>query len=104
VNLLAFSAVPMGGENTQLVLYPESTELLARAAQESGLVLTGPHRAFLIQGDDRLGTFAEIHLKLFEAQINVFASSGVTDGRGHYGYVVHVRPDDYENAANVLEG
>jgi hypothetical protein len=102
VKLLAFSAVPMGGETTQLVLYPESTESLARAAEAGALVLTGPNRAFLIQGDDSLGSLAEIHEKLFNAQINVFASSGVTDGRGGYGYVVHVRPDDYDRAAQVL--
>jgi hypothetical protein len=65
-------------------------------------VLTGPHCAFLIQGDDRLGELAEIHLGLFEAGINVYASSGVTDGRGSYGYVVHVRKEDHDNASRVL--
>jgi hypothetical protein len=102
VNLLAFNAVPMGLETTQLVLYPAETQRLAEAAEEKGLVLTGPHCAFLIQGDDRLGELAEVHLRLFEAGINVYASNGVTDGRGGYGYVVHVRPEEFDGAGRVL--
>jgi hypothetical protein len=102
VNLLAFSAVPTGPEHTQLVLFPENMAALARAAEESGFTITGPQRAFLIQGDDRLGALAEIHQKLCDAHINVYASTGVTDGKGGYGYVIYVRPDDIDTAANVL--
>ena len=45
----------------------------------SDIVLVGPHRAFLVQGDDHLGALAEIHRRLFEGNINVYASSGVTE-------------------------
>ncbi len=103
VNLLVFSAVPLGPEHTQLVLFPESIEQLARAAERTGLVLTGPQRAILIQGDDHLGELASIHQKLSDARINVYASSGVTDGRGGYGYVLYIRPEDFDNAARLLE-
>jgi len=103
VDLLAFTAVPMGGETTQFMLFPSDTERLVKVAETQSLVLTGPQHAFLIQGDDRLGAFAEIHRKLAEASVNAFSSSGVTDGRGGYGYVLHVRADDYERAARVLE-
>jgi hypothetical protein len=102
VNLLAFSAVPIGVETTQLVLFPENVDLLARAAEKAGVVLAGPQRAFLIQGDDELGVLADIHRKLYEANINVYASNGVTDGGKGYGYVLYVRPEDFDNAANVL--
>jgi hypothetical protein len=102
VNLLVFNAVPLGPEHTQLVLVPESIEQLARAAEKTGLVLTGPQRALLIQGDDHLGALAQIHQKLCDAKINVYASSGVTDGRGGYGYVLYVRPEDFDNAARLL--
>ena len=102
VNLLAFSAVPVGPEYTQLVIFPEDAGMLARAAVEMKLDLTGPNRAFLIQGDDKLGAFADIHRALSEAQINVFMSSGVTDGRGGFGYIVYVRSEDFERAARVL--
>jgi hypothetical protein len=104
VDLLAFNAVPMGGETTQLVLYPAESHVLVGAAARIGLVLTGPQHAFLVTGDDRLGAFAEIHGKLAGARINVFSSSGVTDGRGGFGYLLHVRPEDQAAAARVLTG
>jgi hypothetical protein len=103
VNLLAFSAVPCGLGNTQLVLFPEDVQSLAQAAAESDIVLVGPHRAFLVQGDDRLGALADIHRRLFEGNINVYASNGVTDGKGGYGYIFYVKPEEYERAAAVLD-
>jgi len=102
VNLLAFNAVPCGLGNTQLVLFPENVDSLARAAEKWDIVLIGPHHAFLVQGDDELGALAEIHRKLSEGKINVYASSGVTDGRGGYGYIFYVRPEEYEKGAQAL--
>ena len=75
---------------------------LTRAAEKTGLILTGPQRAFLIQGDDRLGALVDLHRKLSDGRINVYASSGVTDGRGGYGYVLYVRSEHYEGAAAAL--
>jgi hypothetical protein len=103
VDLLAFNAVPLGGGTTQLVLFPVDPGRFVKAISSAGLSPVGPQRAFLISGDDKLGAFAEIHRKLAEADINVFSSSGVTDGRGGYGYIIHVRPEDYDRAAAVLE-
>jgi len=102
VNLLAFSAVPIGVEYTQLVLFPDDAKELSKAAEEQGLTLSGPNRALLVQGDDQLGAFANIHRQLSEAQINVFASNGVTDGHDGFGYVVYVRPEDFDRAAKIL--
>jgi hypothetical protein len=102
VDLLAFNAIPMGPAQAQLTLFPEDPERLVRCAARLGIALTGPQRAFLVQGDDRLGAFASIHRQLYEAMINVYASSGVTDGRGGFGYVLYVRPEDFERAAQVL--
>lgn len=104
VDLLAFSAVPMGGESTQLMLFPADTALFTKAGAMMGLQASGPEHAFLITGDNRLGAIAEIHRKLAEAKINVFSSSGVTDEKGGFGYVIHLRPRDYERAAQILEG
>jgi len=102
VDLLAFSAVPLGGEATQLVLFPADTPRFESAAQAARLQAAGPNPAFLITGDNQLGACAELHRKLAEAQINVFSSNGVTDDRGGFGYLIHVRPEDYERAARVL--
>ncbi len=76
---------------------------LQDAASKAGLALDGPHPALLVQGDDELGAFAGVHEKLYQASVNVYASTGVTDGRGSYGYVLYVRPDEYERAAAALK-
>lgn len=102
VNLLAFSAVPFGPNHVEFTLFPEDTGHLLEAAKKLGWTLTGPQHALLIQGDDHLGAVAEIHRTLFDAGVSVFASSGVTDGRGHFGYVIYVREADHEAAAKVL--
>lgn len=102
VNLLAFNAIPVGPEATQLVIFPEQPERLMRAAGQAGLVLTGPQRAFLVQGDDRLGALAEIHRKLHDRGLNAYASTGISDGRGGYGCVVYVKPEDCAAAAQAL--
>ena len=98
VNLLAFTGVPVGPLRVQLGLFPDEPHRLEIAAQGMGLPLDGPHRALLVQGDDELGALASIHCRLADAGVNVYASSGVTDGRGSFGYVLYVRPDDIERA------
>lgn len=102
VNLLAFNAIPMGPETTQLVLFPEQPDHLLRVAGKTGLGLTGPQSAFLVHGDDELGALAEVHRQLFDRGINAYASTGVTDGRGGYGCIVYVKPEDLEAAAHAL--
>ena len=103
VNLLAFTAVPTGPDLTQLTLFPEDSLMLTNQAQKSGMKLDGPYGAILVQGDDKLGAVAGVHMKLYQAKINIYASTGVTDGVGSYGYIVYVRPDQYEQAVKVLE-
>jgi hypothetical protein len=103
INLVAFTAVPTGPLHTQLTIFPEDAEQFIHEAKHIGLGCDGPHPAFLVQGDDELGALAGVHLKLSAADINVYASSGVADGKGSFGYVIYVRPDDYESAASVLE-
>ena len=102
VNLLAFNAIPMGDERTQLMLFPEDAGSLARLAEDEGLQLDGPQYALLIRGDDELGAFAEIHRVLADARVNVSASSGITDGEGRYGSVVYVAAEDFERATAAL--
>jgi hypothetical protein len=102
LNMVAFTAVPMGPLHTQLTIFPEDTEKMAAAAQRAGMKVEGPHPAFLVQGDDELGALAEIHQVLYRANVNVYASSGVTDGRGTFGYLIYVRPDEYDRAAGAL--
>lgn len=103
VNLLAFSAIPLGPEHTQLVLFPDDVRRLTQVADTVGFTLTGPQRAFLAQGDDRLGAIADIYGKLSEIGVSVYASTGVTDGRGGFGYVLYVRPESFDRAEEALK-
>ena len=102
INLLAFTAVPIGPLQTQLTLFPEDDAKLAHEAQADRLELDGPHPALLVQGDDELGAFAEIHMKLSDARVNVYASTGVADGRGSFGYIIYVRPEEFARASAAL--
>lgn len=102
VNLLAFTAVPSGPNRAQFALFPADPNKLAAEASAARLELDGPYHAFLVQGDDELGALANVHQQLFRAGVDVYASSGVTDGRGSFGYVVYVREDQFEHAADAL--
>jgi hypothetical protein len=102
LNLLAFTAVPVGPNHTQLALFPEDPARMMSTAQRAGFRVDGPNTAFLVQGDDELGALAPIHQALFQADVNVFASTGVTDGRGSFGYLVYVRPEDLDRAEEAL--
>lgn len=103
VNLIAFTAFPIDEGRAQLDFFPENPDHLRKAADDAGIKLIGPKKAFLIQGRDRIGALHEHHLKLANAGINVHAANGVIDGGGRFGYVLWVKPADYEKAAKVLE-
>jgi hypothetical protein len=34
--------------------------------------------------------------------VNIYASTGVTDGEGRYGYVIYVKEEDHQLAARAL--
>jgi len=103
INLLAFTAIPVGPDRTQLTLFPEVASKLMTEAKRSGFNLDGPHPAILVQGDDELGALADIHQILYQAKVNVYASNGVTDSNGSFGYLLYVRPEDYDKAAAALK-
>lgn len=102
INLLAFTAVPVGANHTQLALFPEDTHQLVHEARQAGLALEGPHQAILVQGDDELGALVDLHKQLFDAGVNIYASSGLSDGQGSYGYLIYVRAEEFEAALTAL--
>ena len=102
VNLLAFSAVPYGPNHVELTVFPERSENFLHVVQGFGWTATGPQHACLVQGDDHLGTLAEIHRMLLDADVKIYASSGVTDGSGHYGYAIYFKEEDHLRAAQAL--
>ncbi len=102
INLLAFSAVPDGPNHVELTIFPDKGDVFQALAETLGWSMTGPQHACLVQGDDHLGALAEIQKKLVEAGVSIYASSGVTDGNGHFGYVIYFKEGDHEIAAKAL--
>ena len=102
VDLLAFHAVPMGPDLVRFALFTQDVDALKRLAQEGGMQLTGPQHALLVQGEDDLGALVDVHKRISDAGVNIFASWGVMDGRGGYGCVLFVRSERYEEAARAL--
>jgi hypothetical protein len=102
VNLVAFAALPLGPTRTQLTLFPDDDASMEHVASDAGMTLDGPHPAILVQGDDELGALGAVHAKLAAANVNVYASTGVADGQGHYGYVIYVRPEEIDRAMSSL--
>ena len=102
VNQLAFNVMQMGPERSQITLFPEDDSILMNVAKKAGLSLDGPYQAILVQGSDELGALIEVHEKLHNANVNIASSTAIADGGGSYGYLIYVRPDDYDKAADVL--
>jgi hypothetical protein len=102
VNLLAYLGFPAGNGESQLDLVPEDSDSLRGAAEQSGWTLSEAKRAFLIQGDDRVGAVADTTAKLAEAGVNIRAAAATGAGSGRYGMILWVAPDDYEEAARAL--
>jgi len=102
VNLLAYLGFPLGGGQSQIDLVPEDPASLKETAERAGVTLSEAKRAFLIQGDDRVGAVADTTAKLAEANINVTAAAATDAGSGRYGMILWVAPADYERAADAL--
>jgi hypothetical protein len=73
INVLAFSAVPFGPNHVELTIFPEDAASLQALAG-----------------------------KLQDAGVRVYASSGVTDAHGHYGYVIYTKEGDHVRAEQAL--
>ena len=102
VNLLAFTTIPVGLLRTQLTIFPEEPGQLEAQITRLGMDVDGPHGAILVQGRDAPGALTEVHERLFDADVNVYASSGVAGPEGDYGYVIYVRPEEVDRAATAL--
>jgi len=102
VNLLAYLGFPAGGGKSQVDLVPEDSASFRQAAERAGLTLSEAKRAFLIQGDDRVGAVTDTTAKLAEANINITAAAATSAGSGRYGMILWVAPADFERAAGVL--
>ncbi|PYM91130.1 MAG: hypothetical protein DME04_20095 [Candidatus Rokuibacteriota bacterium] len=101
VNLVAYSGFP-SGRGAQLDVVPTDPAAFTAVAKRNKWKVMGPKRAFLIEGDDRLGACADVLDRLASAKINVTAMDAVAAGGGRYGAILWVKARDVKKAASVL--
>ena len=100
VNLVAYSGFPIG-RGAQLDLVPTDAAALKAVAKQQKWKIKGPKRAFLIEGDDRVGACADVLGRLAAAKINVTAMDSLAGG-GRYAAILWVKPRDVKRTASVL--
>ncbi len=101
VNLVAFHAFPKG-RRAQIDFVPSDTAAFKAAAKKARWKVVGPKKAFVIEGEDRMGALVGHFAKLAEAKINVTATDAVSAGAGRFGAIIWVKPRDVKRAARVL--
>jgi hypothetical protein len=100
VNMLAFSAFP-AGRKSQADFVPEDPAAFRRAAKKAKWKVVGPKKAFLAQGDDRVGAIADLVGRLAAAKINVTALDAVSV-HGRYGAIFWVAPKDLKKTSKIV--
>ena len=101
VNLLVLHAFPKG-RRSQVDFVPSDPTAFKAAAKAAKWKVMGPKKAFLLQGDDRVGALVDYAAKLAEAKINVTATDALVAGAGQFAAIVWVKPRDVKRAAKVL--
>jgi len=101
VNLLTVQAFP-SGRRAQVDLIPSDPAAFKAAAKAAKWKVTGPKKAILIQGDDRVGALVDYFSTLGKAKINVTATAAVSAGAGRYGAILWVKQRDIKRAAKAL--
>ena len=101
VNLIAFTGFP-NGKTAQVDLVPERTAALRRAAKKLKLRLGKRKTCFVVRGDDRVGALSNLMQRLAAARINVTALDAVIAGKGRYGAVFWVKPQNVARTSRLL--
>jgi hypothetical protein len=101
VNLIAYSGFP-SGRGAQLDFVPSDPDAFRAVARQNKWKVKGPKRAFVIEGDDRVGACADLLNKLAAAKINVTAVSATAAQSGNFGMVLWVKPENVAKASTAL--
>jgi hypothetical protein len=101
VHLHAVHAFP-AGRRTQVDFVPSDAGAFKAAAKMAKWKVTGPKKAFVIEGDDRVGALTDFFAKMKDAKINVTATSAIVAGAGRFGAILWVKPRDVKRAAKAL--
>jgi hypothetical protein len=101
VHLNAVHAFP-AGRRTQVDFVPSDAGAFKAAVKMAKWKVTGPKKAFVIEGDDRVGALTDFFAKMKDAKINVTATSAIVAGAGRFGAILWVKPRDIKRAAKAL--
>ena len=102
VDLLMYSGFPIGGGKAQLDFVPRNMIAFRKVARKNGWRLSKAKKGFLVTGGDELGALHKHIRKLADAKINITAADAVAAGKGRYGMILWVNPNQYNRAARVL--
>src|ERR1051326_6427643 len=102
VNLIAYTGFPARGGAAQLDFVVDRLGPVRRVARRLGLRVSGGKKAFLIQGEDRIGAVHRHLERLAEARVNIVAADAVSAGKRRYGMILWVQPRHYAGAAKAL--
>jgi hypothetical protein len=102
VNLLAFTGFPAGG-GAQVDFIPQNRARFLKAARKAKLKLSPRKTVFLVQGSDRVGALAGITSRLAAARISLTALDAVTAGKGRFGAIFWVKPQNVARASRILK-
>ncbi len=102
VSLLAYSGFPAEGGKAQLDLAVERLAPVRAIARKNGWRLSEAKKAFLVQGNDKVGAVCRHVERLADEGISVTAADAVSAGQGRFGMILWVKARDYHRAAKVL--
>ncbi len=93
---------PVPGGKAQIDVVVEDPTALQQVATQLGLKLSDRKRAFLVQGEDRVGAMSGYLDKLAAQGVSIVGSQAVTGGAGRWGMMLWVKPQDYQRTGQAL--
>ncbi len=102
VNMLACCGFPIPEGKAQIDVVPEDSDAFLAVATKQAAKVSDRKRAFLIQGEDRVGAVADVLQKLATQGINIVGAQATCAGARRWGMLLWVKPADYEKAGRAL--
>lgn len=101
VSLVAIHAFPKG-RRAQIDFIPANPAAFRAAARKARWKVVGPKKAFIVDGEDRVGALVDYANDLAAAKINIIAVDALSAGAGRFGAVMWVKAADIKRAAKAL--